>query len=63
MDFLENPISSKDAIWVIFGDFNAVISREERAGLFYNAREANAFNDFLARVGLLDFQLRGRCFM
>nr|GEZ21548.1 cysteine-rich receptor-like protein kinase [Tanacetum cinerariifolium] len=50
-------ISSFDAIWVVFGDFNAVRYREERMGCTFNGEEAQSFNDFIARVGLIDLPL------
>ncbi|GJZ76785.1 putative RNA-directed DNA polymerase [Tanacetum coccineum] len=47
---IENLINSMDAIWIIFGDFNVVRCKEERAGTIFKACEANAFNDFLSRI-------------
>ncbi|GKD40055.1 nucleotide-binding alpha-beta plait domain-containing protein [Tanacetum coccineum] len=50
---IENLINSIDTIWIIFGDFNVVRCKEERAGMIFKACEANAFNDFLSRIARL----------
>ncbi|GKD97331.1 RNA-directed DNA polymerase, eukaryota [Tanacetum coccineum] len=59
---IELLINSINAIWIIFGDFNVVRSRDERAGSNFDQREASAFNDFIARAGLFNFPLGGRKF-
>nr|GEX85815.1 hypothetical protein [Tanacetum cinerariifolium] len=51
-----------DVTWIIFGDFNAVRYVDERARLRFNVTEANAFNNFIARLGLYDFPLGGHRF-
>ncbi|GJW78983.1 putative RNA-directed DNA polymerase [Tanacetum coccineum] len=51
-----------DVTWIIFGDFNAVRFVDERDESRFNVTEANAFNDFIARLGLYDFLLGGRRF-
>nr|GEZ70891.1 hypothetical protein [Tanacetum cinerariifolium] len=60
--FLDVLINSLDAIWVIFGDFNAVRSREERMECIFDDAEAYSFCDFITRVGLIDLPLGGRRF-
>nr|GEX13213.1 RNA-directed DNA polymerase, eukaryota [Tanacetum cinerariifolium] len=52
--------NSSDAIWIVFGDFNAVRCREERVGTNFNQREASIFNDFIFRLscGLANFGLK-----
>nr|GEU48056.1 reverse transcriptase domain, reverse transcriptase zinc-binding domain protein [Tanacetum cinerariifolium] len=42
--------NSSDAIWIVFGDFNAVRCREERVGTNFDQREASVFNDFISRL-------------
>ncbi|GJS08858.1 RNA-directed DNA polymerase, eukaryota [Tanacetum coccineum] len=59
---IELLINSINVIWIIFGDFNVVRSRDERAGSNFDQREASAFNDFIARAGLFNFPLGGRKF-
>nr|GFA10970.1 hypothetical protein [Tanacetum cinerariifolium] len=56
---LDVLINSLDAIWVVFGDFNAVRSREERMGCIFDDAEAYSFSDFITRVGLIDLPLGG----
>lgn len=59
---IEQLINSTNANWIIFGDFNVIRSREERASSIFNHRDASAFNDFIAMAGLFDFPLGGRKF-
>ncbi|GJX47690.1 RNA-directed DNA polymerase, eukaryota [Tanacetum coccineum] len=59
---IEGMINSFDAIWIIFGDFNVVRCHDERVGSSFDARDANSFNEFVARVGLFDFPLGGKRF-
>ncbi|GJW13718.1 RNA-directed DNA polymerase, eukaryota [Tanacetum coccineum] len=59
---IEFLISSFDAIWIIFGDFNVVRCRDERSGCHFDSGEANEFNDFISRAGLFDLPLGGRRF-
>ncbi|GJZ69623.1 RNA-directed DNA polymerase, eukaryota [Tanacetum coccineum] len=57
---IESLLSSYDVTWIVFGDFNVVRSREEHSRSGFNDREANLFNDFIARNGLFDFPFGGR---
>ncbi|GKB50883.1 RNA-directed DNA polymerase, eukaryota [Tanacetum coccineum] len=50
---IESLINSMEAIWVIYGDFNAVRNSDERLGSHFDEGEANAFNDFISRAGYL----------
>ncbi|GJU28730.1 putative RNA-directed DNA polymerase [Tanacetum coccineum] len=59
---LEILINAIDAVWIVFGDFNVVRSQDERFGCIFDTNEANSFNDFISRVGFIDFPLRGRRF-
>ncbi|GJX03963.1 putative RNA-directed DNA polymerase [Tanacetum coccineum] len=59
---IESLINSMEAIWVIYGDFNAVRNSDERLGSHFDEGEANAFNDFISRAGLFDLPLGGRRF-
>ncbi|GKE26600.1 putative RNA-directed DNA polymerase, partial [Tanacetum coccineum] len=54
---LHSLISSRNAIWIIFRDFNAVRFPKERVGCSFSISEATTFNDFIAKSGLLDFQM------
>ncbi|GJV04542.1 RNA-directed DNA polymerase, eukaryota [Tanacetum coccineum] len=44
---------------VILGDFNEVRREQERFGLSFNIRDANAFNNFISMAGLIDIPLGG----
>ncbi|GJU55413.1 retrovirus-related pol polyprotein from transposon TNT 1-94 [Tanacetum coccineum] len=54
---IEDLLGNFNASWVVFGDFNLVRFQEERSGSRFNFCEANAFNDFISRCGLIDFPL------
>ncbi|XP_021974931.1 uncharacterized protein LOC110870041 [Helianthus annuus] len=55
-------INSKDGMWVVGGDFNAVRSREERRNCFYKAACADNFNSFIFESGLVEYNMRGGAF-
>ncbi|GJY66889.1 RNA-directed DNA polymerase, eukaryota [Tanacetum coccineum] len=59
---IEDLLGNFNASWIVFGDFNVVRFQEERSGSRFNFCEANAFNDFISRCGLIDFPLGGRKF-
>ncbi|GKC46245.1 RNA-directed DNA polymerase, eukaryota [Tanacetum coccineum] len=59
---IENLVNSVNVVWIIFGDFNVVRCAEERAGSLFDLGEANSFNDFISRVGLVDIPLNYRSF-
>ncbi|GKD15769.1 RNA-directed DNA polymerase, eukaryota [Tanacetum coccineum] len=59
---IESLVTSINDVWVIFGDFNVVRSRDERSGCKFDMSEANVFNDFISKLGLFDFHLGGRRF-
>ncbi|GJW89613.1 RNA-directed DNA polymerase, eukaryota [Tanacetum coccineum] len=59
---IESLINSFGAIWIIFGDFNAVRNRDKRLGCAFDDSESNDFNDFISRAGLFDLPLSGRRF-
>ncbi|GKD91048.1 RNA-directed DNA polymerase, eukaryota, reverse transcriptase zinc-binding domain protein [Tanacetum coccineum] len=50
---------SRQGVWILFGDLNAVRYMSERAGSIFNSREASAFNEFITRNGLFDFPMGG----
>ncbi|CAM8953600.1 unnamed protein product [Rhodiola kirilowii] len=54
--------SSKWGEWVIGGDFNSVLVEEEKSRSVFNEKDANAFQDFIQAMGVLDLPLKGRCF-
>ncbi|GJW09474.1 RNA-directed DNA polymerase, eukaryota [Tanacetum coccineum] len=47
---------------IVFEDFNVVRSQNERFGCVFDTNEANSFNDFISRVGFINFPLSGRRF-
>ncbi|GJR98251.1 cysteine-rich receptor-like protein kinase [Tanacetum coccineum] len=59
---IEPLLISSNIIWVLFGDFNVVWSPDERSGCLFDIGEASTFNDFIARIGFIDFPLCGRRF-
>ncbi|GKD54311.1 RNA-directed DNA polymerase, eukaryota, partial [Tanacetum coccineum] len=59
---IESLVTSINDVWVIFGDFNVVRSRDERSGCKFDMSEANVFNDFISRLELFAFHLGGRRF-
>ncbi|GKA03802.1 RNA-directed DNA polymerase, eukaryota [Tanacetum coccineum] len=48
-----------DGKTVILGDFNEVLMVQERFGSSFNIQGANAFNNFISMVGLIDLPLGG----
>lgn len=61
-DDLNRILSDDNVVWILFGDFNAVRLRDEKAGSVFKNREANVFNDFIAKGGLFDFHMGSRRF-
>nr|KAJ0218832.1 hypothetical protein LSAT_V11C300154990 [Lactuca sativa] len=60
---LERVICAEDNTrWVVFGDFNAVRSAEERIGSSFCSSTAYHFNKFIASAGLIDLPIGGRKF-
>ncbi|GJS37666.1 RNA-directed DNA polymerase, eukaryota [Tanacetum coccineum] len=59
---IDGLISSFDVIWIIFGDFNVVRYIDERTRSSFDINEANSFNDFIYRSGLVDILLTRKCF-
>ncbi|GKE09611.1 reverse transcriptase domain, reverse transcriptase zinc-binding domain protein [Tanacetum coccineum] len=55
-------MNSKEVIWILFGDFNVVRTREERSGSNFVERDARSFNKFIANKGLEDLAIGGRRF-
>ena len=60
---LTNLIQPLDYVWILFGDFNVVRTKDERYGSLFDHREASSFNDFISRLGLQDFQIGAIRFM
>ncbi|XP_022023673.1 uncharacterized protein LOC110923927 [Helianthus annuus] len=52
--------ASKQGIWIIFGDFNAVCIPEDRRNSTFNSSEAKDFNEFIHNSGLEKFSMKGR---
>ncbi|XP_021995822.1 uncharacterized protein LOC110893005 [Helianthus annuus] len=48
--------------WVVGGDFNCVRDRAERRNSKFMASVSNEFNEFIDKVGLHEFNLKGRKF-
>nr|GEW15278.1 RNA-directed DNA polymerase, eukaryota [Tanacetum cinerariifolium] len=59
---LSSVLLSIDGTWILMGDFNVVRFESERAGSVFEEKEAADFNDFIATLGLHDFQMGGRKF-
>ncbi|XP_076930153.1 uncharacterized protein LOC143594820 [Bidens hawaiensis] len=59
---LESIISRNHSFWVVGGDFNCVRDRSERRNSKFNAQVSNEFNEFIDKVDLQEFVLRGRKF-
>ncbi|XP_022040875.1 uncharacterized protein LOC110943434 [Helianthus annuus] len=55
-------VNSKDGMWVVGGDFNAVRSREERRNCSFKPACANNFNTFIFDSVLLEYNMRGCAF-
>lgn len=61
-DKLVQLISSVSAAWVLCGDFNEVRVQDDRFNCNFNQRGADAFNEVIDRVGLIEIPLVGRKF-
>ncbi|GJZ65400.1 RNA-directed DNA polymerase, eukaryota [Tanacetum coccineum] len=59
---LESLMNSKEAIWILFGDFNMVRICEERLGSNFVEWDARSFNNFIVNKGLEDLAIGGRRF-
>ncbi|XP_021975311.1 uncharacterized protein LOC110870438 [Helianthus annuus] len=59
---LEGIIVRDNAFWVVGGYFNCVRDRSERRNSRFNALVSNEFNDFIDKVELHEFTLKGRKF-
>nr|GEX30978.1 hypothetical protein [Tanacetum cinerariifolium] len=55
-------LENVNASWIVFSDFDVVRFQEERSGSRFNFYEANSFNDFMSRCGLVDFLFGGMKF-
>nr|GEX30681.1 hypothetical protein [Tanacetum cinerariifolium] len=60
---LLNIMSSIDAVWIFFGDFNAVRSQDKRFGTLFVERDAKDFNEFIANGGLHELLMGGHEFV
>ncbi|GJZ28167.1 RNA-directed DNA polymerase, eukaryota [Tanacetum coccineum] len=61
-DYLTHVIHSWNGEVVIMGDFNEVRYKSDRFGSVFNVHGANAFNSFIANVGLEEVPLGGSSF-
>ncbi|GJW89042.1 RNA-directed DNA polymerase, eukaryota [Tanacetum coccineum] len=61
-DYLLHLLEGWDGEYVLMGDFNEVRSDQERFGTLFNVKGANAFNNFIALVNLIDLPLEGYSF-
>ncbi|XP_022001105.1 uncharacterized protein LOC110898605 [Helianthus annuus] len=59
---LDGIIVQDNAFWVVAGDFNCVRDRTERRNSKFNALVSNKFNDFIDKVQMHEFSLKGRKF-
>ncbi|GKB05904.1 RNA-directed DNA polymerase, eukaryota, reverse transcriptase zinc-binding domain protein [Tanacetum coccineum] len=55
-------MSSREAVWILFGDFNAVRSHDERFGTLFVERDVKAFNELINNEGLHELPMGGRRF-
>ncbi|XP_021979773.1 uncharacterized protein LOC110875885 [Helianthus annuus] len=46
-------------MWLLLGDFNDVRKTDERMNSRFDSTDAAAFNDFISRVGLMEFNMQG----
>ncbi|GJZ27673.1 cysteine-rich receptor-like protein kinase [Tanacetum coccineum] len=56
---LDSLMNSKEAIWILFGDFNVIRTCEERLGSNFVEREARSFNNSIVNKGLEDLAIGG----
>ncbi|KAL9689681.1 hypothetical protein QQ045_010070 [Rhodiola kirilowii] len=54
--------SSFEGEWIIGGDFNYVLSEEERSQTLFNVKDALLFQEFIQAMDVLDLPLKGRRF-
>ncbi|CAM8902480.1 unnamed protein product [Rhodiola kirilowii] len=54
--------NSNEGGWIIGGDFNAVLHKEERRGSAFNDKEADQFFKFIQAMGVMNLPLIGRKF-
>ncbi|KAJ0734229.1 putative endonuclease/exonuclease/phosphatase [Helianthus annuus] len=59
---LERLVQHDDAYWIVGGDFNCVRDSSERKNTNFNAALSKKFNDFLDKVELHEYGLKGRNF-
>ncbi|XP_021971650.1 uncharacterized protein LOC110866811 [Helianthus annuus] len=52
-------INSLSGLWVLFGDFNDVRYVEERVNSRFDQGAADAFNGFISRAGLIEYNMSG----
>ncbi|GKB01740.1 RNA-directed DNA polymerase, eukaryota [Tanacetum coccineum] len=61
---LWNPLSSiltsVDAVWCLFGDFNEVRCIEDKLNSEFNERSARSYNDFIRMEQLVDIPMGGK---
>ncbi|XP_023768544.1 uncharacterized protein LOC111917117 [Lactuca sativa] len=56
---LSNLIKSRDVMWILMGDFNAVRKRDERLNSIFCPYTAQDFNIFITGEGLFDLKMGG----
>ncbi|XP_022041076.1 uncharacterized protein LOC110943648 [Helianthus annuus] len=59
---LERRIVNDQRFWIVGGDFNCVRDRAERRNSKFLPSVSYEFNEFIDKVGLHEFQLKGRKF-
>ncbi|GMI70239.1 hypothetical protein HRI_000693200 [Hibiscus trionum] len=55
-------LSNKPLPWCLVGDFNAIVSREEKIGMNFNCHLAEIFRSFIQDANLMDLPLHGGAF-
>ena len=56
---LKEIIETKDGVWILMGDFNAVRRPEERFNSVFCQRTARDFNEFIRDSGLMEPKMGG----
>ncbi|XP_021984723.1 uncharacterized protein LOC110880515 [Helianthus annuus] len=59
---LQRVINRDHDFWIVGGDYNCVRDRSKRRNSKFNASVSSEFNDFIDKVGLHEYSLKGRKF-
>ncbi|KAJ9551049.1 hypothetical protein OSB04_015094 [Centaurea solstitialis] len=59
---LGSTVENDSILWILLGDFNSVRTKEEKAGSYFNEKDARLFNGFIFSTGLQEFSMGIRKF-